>query len=114
MIPPLPSSFYGTVNENGENVPVGTIITAWINGVQYGITESLVYLGQSVYALDVPGDDPSTVGIIEGGIHGDTVVFKIGSNLADLTGVWKSGTNQLMNLSQGVPLEKIYLPLIIN
>lgn len=114
MIPPLPSSFYGTVKENGENVPVGTTISAWINGVQYGETHTLLYADVSVYAIDVPGDDPSTAGILEGGIQGDIIVFKIGANLADLTAIWQTGTNNELNLSQSLLLKQIYLPLILH
>ena len=114
MIPPLPSSFYGTVKDNGENVPVGTTISAWINGVQYGETDTLLYNQESVYAVDVPGDDPSSPGIIEGGIQGDIIVFKIGVNVADQTAIWQTGTNNGLNLSRGLLPEKIYLPLILH
>jgi hypothetical protein len=31
-VPPLPHTFYGTVKENGINVPDGTVIGAWIGG----------------------------------------------------------------------------------
>lgn len=114
MLPPLPSSFYGTVKVNGGYVPEGTTISAWINGIQYVQAQTLIYNGESVYAMDVAGDDASTPGIIEGGIQGDTIVFQIGSNLAEQTAIWQTGTNIELNLSINSLLEKIYLPLIIN
>jgi hypothetical protein len=78
-LPPLPSSFYGTVKVDGANVPLGTIVSAWINGVWYA--------------------DPATPGTIEGGVEGDTVVFHIGGLEADETGTWHSGTNVQLNLT---------------
>ena len=69
-VPPLPSSFHGTVKVNGAYVPAGTVISAWIDDVQYAQTTTELYLGESVYAIDVPGDDSSTAGIIEGGAPG--------------------------------------------
>ncbi len=112
--PSMPSSFYGLVEENGASVPVGTVISAWINGVQYAETGCLSYDGNSVYAMDVPADDPGTPGTIEGGLEGDSVVFKIGGIEANQTGIWHGGTNQELNLSIIITLEKVYLPLIIN
>ena len=99
-LPPLPSSFYGTVKANSANVPVGTPVTALINGVPYAATTVTLYLSDTVYSLDVPGDDPTTPGVIEGGREGDTIVFRIGLNtIADQTGVWHGGTNAMLNLS---------------
>ncbi len=99
-LPPLPSSFYGTVKANSANVSAGTQVTALINGVPYAAITVTLYLSDTVYALDVPGDDPATPGVIEGGREGDTIVFRMGLNTsADQTGVWHSGTNVMLNLS---------------
>jgi hypothetical protein len=97
-VPPLPSSFYGTVKVNGSNVSVGTIVSAWINGVQYAYTESLLYQGDSVYALDIPGDDPATIAI-EGGAPGDTVEFRVNGRTTQQNAAWQTGTNIMLNLS---------------
>ena len=97
--PPLPSGFYGTAQVNGENVPEGTIVGAWIDGVQYATTDTIMYEGFSVYSFDVPGDDPATSGLIEGGVAGDTIVFKIGDIEALQTGTWSSGSNVNLDLS---------------
>jgi len=96
--PPLPSSFYGTVKVDGANVPDGTTVSAWINGQVYAEGNTQTYEGESFYAMNVPGDDPTTPDIIEGGVEGDSVVFYIGDLEADQTGTWHSGTNQRLDL----------------
>jgi len=96
--PPLPSSFYGTVLVNGANVPDGTVVSAWIDGVNYVDFETITFEGASVYSFDVPGDDPDTPEK-DGGIEGDTIVFMIGSDTADQTATWHTGTNVELNLT---------------
>ena len=108
-IPPLPSSFYGTVQVNGANVPAGLPITAWIDGTQYAITYPSIYSGYTVYSLNVPGDDPSTPGI-EGGKQNDVITFKVGGIPANLTGVWQAGTNTQINLS--ITAYLVFLPCV--
>ena len=99
-LPPLPSSFYGTVKANGANVPLGTQVTAWINGVLYATATVNLYAGEMWYSLDVPGDDPATPGIIEGGVQGNTIVFRMGTQtIATQTGTWQTGINTNLNLS---------------
>ena len=99
-VPPLPSSFYGTVKVDGANVPLGTMVSAWIDGVKYAeTTVSTEFAGDTVYSLDVPGDDPATPGIIEGGVPGDTIVFQIGSLAAGQTAPWQGGINVEFNLT---------------
>ena len=113
-VPQLPSSFFGTVKVNGANVPDGTVISAWINGVQYASMLSETYETDSVFYLDVPGDDPSTTGITEGGVSGDTIIFKIDGLEAIQTASWHTGTNVNLDLSQELvtvtadPKTKIY------
>jgi hypothetical protein len=97
--PPLPSSFYGTVKINQANVPDGTLVKASINGQIYAQTQSQTYQGESVFALDIPGDDSSTT-TIEGGRDGDTITFIIGTIAAGQTGTWKSGTSIHLDLSE--------------
>jgi hypothetical protein len=105
-VPPLPSSFYGTVKVDGANVPLGTIVSAWINGVQYAEATVSLYAGDTIYGLNVPGDDPATPGTIEGGVEGDTVVFHTGGLEADETGTWHSGTNVQLNLTASTPTQQ--------
>jgi hypothetical protein len=97
-IPTLPSSFYGTVRVNGNNVADGTLIQALINGQAFAEGRTQTYQGGSVYVLDVPGDKTETT-IQDGGREGDTVQFKIGGLPAGQTGMWHSGTNVELNLS---------------
>ena len=97
-VPPLPSSFYGTVKLNKANVPDGTVVSAWIRGSKYAETQTLTYQGDSVYAVRVPGDDLETPQI-EGGVEGDTVIFMVGEVAAIETGTWHSGTDVELNLT---------------
>lgn len=105
--PGFPSAFYGTVTQNGQNVPNGTQVTAWINGVQYAATTTFITtIGSqqvSVYTITVPADDPSTPEVIEGGNEGDTIIFRVGGYLTDQTGVWHEGTDVELNLTVNCP-----------
>ncbi len=100
-VPPLPSSFYGTVKIDHANVPDGTLVKALINGQVYAQTKTLTYQGDSVYSLDVLGDDTDTT-VVDGGVDGDTIVFMIGEEVADQTGIWKSGTNVNLDLTASI------------
>ncbi|MCZ2288359.1 MAG: InlB B-repeat-containing protein, partial [Anaerolineales bacterium] len=97
-MPPLPSSFYGTVKLDGANVPTGTVVSARINGVIYAWGTALIYEGDTVYTFDVPGEDTDEPGI-QGGVPGDTVVFYIGDYIADQTAPWQGGTLEELNLT---------------
>jgi hypothetical protein len=90
--PQLPSSFFGTVKVNASNVPDGTSVQALIGGKVYAETLTQTYQGDSVYALDVTGDDTDST-VQDGGREGDTIQFKIGGVVASQTGVFHSGTN---------------------
>ena len=98
-VPPLPSGFYGTVKLNGANAPVGALVSATIAGVPYAYATVQMYQGDTVYSLDIPGDDPATRGVIEGGVPGDTVVFLVNGSPARETAPWQSGTNVGHNLN---------------
>jgi len=97
--PPLPSSFWGTVRVNGQNVPTDTVISAWISETQYAYRTVMTYPGWgTVYALDVSGDQAGTPAK-EGGVAGDTITFKIGTLTADQSAKWRSGTNTRIDLT---------------
>lgn len=96
--PPLPSSFYGKVKVNRQNVPDGTVVLAMVDGKVYAEGRTQTYQGDSVYSLDAPGDDVSSEAI-EGGKEGDVITFEVGGVTADQTGVWHSGTNTNLDLS---------------
>lgn len=96
--PALPSSFYGRVKVNGGNAPEGALVRALINGQAYAEGRVQMYQGDSVYSLDVRGDDSDTPQR-DGGVEGDTVQFEVGGVLAAETGTWHSGTNVELNLT---------------
>lgn len=106
--PRIPAGFYGTVQINGEYVADGTIVSAWINGVQYAETTTFTATinseQASVYTLEVPGDDPSTPEI-EGGEEDDPIVFKVSGHEADQGGTWHEGTDTELNLHATVNYE---------
>lgn len=112
-VPPIPSSFWGTVTINGENAPAGTEITARIDGIVRANTTVKFYNGESIYSLDVPGEDGPP------GDSGDEqmIVFYIGNHPAAQTAVWQSGKNVELNLTAlTVPPAEgpvIYLPIIM-
>lgn len=97
-MPPLPSSFYGELKVNGQNLPDGSSVRALIDAQVYAEGYTETYQGASVYVLDVPGDDSSTT-VIEGGREGDTIQFEVAGVLAAETGVWHSGTNTRLDLT---------------
>jgi hypothetical protein len=97
-IPSLPSSVYGTVKVNNANVSEGTLIEAIIRDQAVASSFSQTYNGNSVYVLDIPGDNTDTAKL-DGGKEGDTIQFKIGGLLANETGTWHSGTSVMVNLT---------------
>lgn len=97
--PPLPSSFYGTVKLNAANLPDGTLIEALIDSKVIAFSQTETYQGSSIYSLDVAGDDNSTPAVVEGGVEGDRIQFRIGGILAGQTAVWHSATNIELNLN---------------
>jgi hypothetical protein len=96
--PPLPSSFYGTVTLNGANVPDGTLVQALIHDKVVANSQTQTYQGDSVYSLDISGDDTSSAAV-EGGVDGDTISFRIGGIQASQAGAWRSGVNVSLDLT---------------
>jgi hypothetical protein len=95
--PPLPSSFYGTAMLNGVDVPVGALVTAWINGTRYAQASVTTFEGRSFYAINVPADDPTSPAI-EGGREEDSIEFHIDEVKAGRTATWRGGNNIRMDL----------------
>ena len=76
-VPPVPCGFAGTVSVNGELVPAGVLVQAFVNGVK---TAETTLDAESRYVLLVPGQP------------GGTVTFKIaGSIPAHESAPWVSG-----------------------
>jgi hypothetical protein len=96
--PSLPSSFYGIVKYNGENLPEGTLVEAMVNNEVCAKGYSEMYQGDSVYTLDVRGDDTDTTEQ-DGGKEGDTIYFRVGGLMASQTAEWHAGTNVSLDLT---------------
>lgn len=103
--PPLPSSFWGTIEVDGTPVAEGTIISVWIGGVKYGECQASIYQDWSgvYHTSNVPGDQVGT-DQVEGGVEGDVITFRIDDLVAQETAVWHSGTVERLDLT-GITLE---------
>jgi len=95
-----PARYYGSIDRDGVESPMGTAITVWINGneIDYsnyttrikGIYGPNPDLDPDAPFLTILPDNPDT-DEKDGGVSGDTVVFKINGFTADQTTVWESG-----------------------
>jgi len=80
-VPPIPHAFYGTVTINGPNAPVGTVVSAKINGVNAGS-----------YTTTVAGQygNVATRGYLavscDGANDGDTITFYVTNENGTVTG----------------------------
>jgi len=105
-VPPQPNTFWGTVSLSGQNVPDGTLITAYVldgeTQIVCGTINTFTQGADSVYSISVNGDDDET-GEKDGADEGDTVYFLIGSGaeqvLASQTGTWHTSVFTQLNLS---------------
>ena len=95
---PVPPScrFWGTAQLDGADVPIGTTISALINGDTYTTTTpAVVWPGlESTYQL-VVGSSGSDYA------EGTVITFMIGNRTADQTATWVIGGNIELNLSAG-------------
>ena len=97
-VPLLPHIVYGKVKKDGANVLSGTTVSALINGKIYKSTQTLIDGGESCYSIDIPGDDTDTPEK-EGGVNGDTVQFRVGSDLASQTLTFASGAKTQLDIN---------------
>lgn len=89
--PPVqPCSFYGTVKINGENVDVGTPISAKMSGVVVATFDAIDFEGDSVYSLVINGDLS---------MDGVEILFFVDGIQADQTAAWHSGVQSELNLT---------------
>ena len=95
---PRPASFFGTVTVDGNPVADGTLVSASIGGTEFAAATTFTDAGLSVYRLDVPGDNPTTPQV-EGGVDGQTVVFRIEGSDAPETGAWLDGAHVPVDLT---------------
>ena len=80
-----PHVFTGTVTVNGLLAPVGTRVTAFIDGMELAAT---MVSSDGKYVLLVP-DPPS----------GRTIIFKVGDFFASQIAAWESGGAEVLNLT---------------
>jgi hypothetical protein len=82
--------FYGPVTVNGQDVPDGTVVSAWLESSFVGPWTTTTYTsnGASWYVIDIPPDNPSTPGK-EGGVVGDQVHFSVSSTPVPGTATWQ-------------------------
>ena len=97
-LPQLPSSFFGTVTLDGQNVPAGTVVEALVDGVVVGSTDAIIAAGQSQYFIQALGDDPDTPAD-EGAVEGEIISFTIDGTPAVEQAEWHTGTTEPLNLT---------------
>lgn len=97
--PVLPSTFYGTVKLNGQLLPPGSTIEAQINGQTVATTLTFSDSGQSVFVIDLPGDDPDTASVVEGGVENQSVQFLVNGKPSSPSAIWHYGTQARLDLS---------------
>jgi len=92
--PQLPHIFYGNVTNNGNDVPVNTVIIAKVGGVEKGrITVSIAGKFGGSGALDEKL-------LVQGNIsNGAVISFYIGDSVASQTASFSSGNIQQLNLT---------------
>jgi hypothetical protein len=93
--PTLPCEFSGTVAINGQPAPVGTVISAVINGIESGtmtVPDTGVFGGSDTFAerLVVTGSEEDV---------GEIITFLIDGDEADQTAVFSPGTSSVIALT---------------
>ncbi|MCP3995885.1 MAG: hypothetical protein GY722_12600, partial [bacterium] len=94
----LTSSFFGTISVEGSSVPEGIAVSATIGGVELEVTHVVGSPEGSAFRIDVPGDLSETADD-EGGVEGDTVLFRIDNSEAPESGIWRFGSHQRIDLT---------------
>jgi len=82
--------YYGPVMVDGQDVPDGTVVSAWLENPSVGpwTTTTYTHYGASWYVIDIPADDLSTPDK-EGGVAGDQVHFSVSSTPVPGTATWE-------------------------
>lgn len=90
--PPIPATYWGYATVNGNPYPDGTLVEALIDDTVFATTTVFTYEGDAgLYLVDVPGDDPDSADVVEGGQTGDAITFRVNSIVAQETILWRSG-----------------------
>ena len=111
-IPSLPARYYGNITINGDAAPVGTEITAMINGEVRG---SFIVKTAGVFGNANPGDSDQF--IVNGDEVNDTnevVTFYVLGKSADETVAWKSGDVQEFDLTFDIVYPQLTVSLTAN
>jgi hypothetical protein len=74
-LPPQPFNFYGMVKVGGAIVVVGAAIAVWRENTLIAQVTTQMYPRESVYSVQVPGDDLDTPAV-KGGVAGGTLGFR--------------------------------------
>ena len=103
----MSSSYFGTITRDGTEAPIGTEMSVWIDGTEIEYSNYTTgttgyygpnYLDPSASCLVVlpdNGDTPEK----DGGVNGDTLVFKLNGFSADQTATWGSGNIDEIDLT---------------
>lgn len=98
--PQLPCEFYGTVAINGNPVPTGTSVSAYVNGVKQGsisVKQPGNYGGVGTFderLIVLSGENDFAGGV-------PSITFKIGDQTADQTATYTPGMSSELDLSVG-------------
>jgi hypothetical protein len=98
-VPPLPHTIYGQLRLNSTPAANGSALTILVHGVSFMTTTSTIEGVPGKYHYNVPGDDDSTAGVVEGGVNGDPITFAYpGYELAQ-TIPWASGAVNALDVA---------------
>ena len=98
--PQLPCEFYGAASVQGTPAGVGTVITAYVNGIPQGritVTETGMFGGTGTFderLIVMAGENDFADGV-------PTITFRINEQNADQTAPYQPGASTQLNLSVG-------------
>jgi len=98
--PQLPCEFYGTATIQGSPAPVGTVITAYVNGTPHGkitVTEAGKFGGIGTFderLIVMAGENDFANGV-------PVITFRINEQNADQTAPYQPGASTQLNLTVG-------------
>lgn len=91
----VPTVFYGSVTSAGKSVADGTVVTATVDGATIGTAKTTTTAGVSSYYMDAVGT---------AAMDGKSVKFKIGTDDAKESGVFKQFGGGKLDLTVGAAL----------
>ena len=99
-IPTQPHQVFGLATVDGVHfVPEGTPVSAWCGGIKVAEELTFDYSGETWYSLDVPADDPNTLGK-DGCVSNEPINFKIANFTAEHTPLnWVEGGYTRLDLN---------------